>query len=199
MDYPKHRIYGIYVEEECFYIGYSDRDLKQRLKEHIHQSLNPTKEQLLNDVITGEEAGKRKIIRTAIEEGFELTIKCLYEAYTYEPIDEQAFIVHYRQEGYVLTNVANGGNWQPHCLIDGELVEVAKKTDAEAKQHIQDYKLRMKNRPKKVKTIPKPEPRTLTDDEKRELLTNELGEEFANDILSTGSIRYMNKWQRGEH
>ncbi len=194
--YPKHRIYGIYVEDELFYIGYSDRDLDQRLKEHAYSSLNPTTDQLLNDVITGEENGKRKIIRTATEEGFELTIKCLKESYTYEPLDEEAFIQHYKQEGYILTNIATGGVFQKHSLIDGELVDVAKMTSAEAKQHVQDFKYRQKNKPKKVKTVPKPEPRTLTDDEKREYLTKELGEEQANYLMSM-KRGTMTEWQKG--
>lgn len=104
----KHYIYCLKVEDELFYIGYSNRDLQTRLKEHINQALNPNETQLINEGIRGKIDDKRKIILAAIDEGFDLTIEPLLEKPIDVDIDEQYYIDHYSKKMKIPTNKING-------------------------------------------------------------------------------------------
>ncbi len=103
-----HYIYCLKVEDELFYVGYTNRDLNKRLNEHIQQAINPNDTQLINEGIRGKIDDKRKIILAAIEEGFELTIEPLLEKPIEEEIDEQYYIEHYSKKMKVKTNKING-------------------------------------------------------------------------------------------
>lgn len=156
-DHPKHFIYGLYCDDELFYIGYCSRPLQDRLNEHIYTALNPTYEQSVNEGVRGKIDDKRKIIQTAIDEGFKLTIKCLEERYTYEPLDEEWAIIDHRQKGHFLTNTAVGAVWQPHVLVNGELRETAKHneiSDKQTKKNIQEFRIKVRNTPKRKTPTP---------------------------------------------
>jgi len=120
----KHFLYVLTVESEIFYCGYTQQQPEKRLKHHIHTSLNPTREDLINDAIRGDESAKRKMIRTAIEEGWNIEIKVMKEAPTYESLDENELLEELRAEGHLLTNSIAGSVWQPDCLPSNKVKKV---------------------------------------------------------------------------
>lgn len=110
-------IYVLKVDDEIFYIGRTTRELTKRLEEHIFKALNPTKKDLVKDALLGFENPKRKVIRIATEEKWDITIESVYECPLTEELDEESWIQHYRRLGYCLTNTAKGNVWRDRSLI----------------------------------------------------------------------------------
>ena len=179
-----HGVYDLKVEGVIYYRGYCcNRPLGDRLKEHIYSAQYPSKKEIENRAIRGKPSAKDQIILAALSDGLELTIEKVYEAPLYEPVYEEHWINHARNEGHLITNIAVGGTWQPYCLVDGELVEVDREsTDYEIRQQVQNFKQIVKNRPKKVK-VPVVDPvKLLSEEEKQEMFNRELSVDVVNFI-----------------
>lgn len=104
----EYKIYVLY-ESQCpeniRYVGATVQSIKQRLKTHIKDAKKIKK----NTQKYKDESYKAKWIRKCIRENISIEIKQIDSSSVYDEKLEIKWIKKYRELGYKLTNISNGG------------------------------------------------------------------------------------------
>ena len=176
-----HTIYQICIDTIPIYVGYvHNRELKDRLREHIQKAKNPSKTEQTNRIVRGRPTDKDLVLLAALECDAEITIHPLLHQPAYIEVDEEEFIQLHKSQGHPITNVAKGCKFQPLIkLPNGTIVEAERGLSEHESKMLLQKQLRLQKaktaRDKAKKTQEKFDKknfsgplRELTEDELRE-------------------------------